>query len=1143
MARMALTLGVTAAGALVGGYFGNPMLGAQLGMMVGSIAGALIFPGGEDQKGPRLGDLRVGDASYGVPIPIVYGTARVAGNMIWTSGIEERSTEESMKGGGPTSTSYAYYSSFAIGLCEGPLSSVRKIWLDTKLVYDVSANNLGIVNQRIGDLDPRNLLSEDELDARRDEIQAELTKVSSALTIYLGTETQLPDPTIEAHEGVGNVPAHRGMAYLLFQDFALAAYGNRIPTVSAEVMTQHTLAYPKQSVNPGVDINKDKMILDPARQILWGIQEQTITQINALENTLVRAEVIDPASASGGTLNPTLELGFDVDQDGAVYVPFADGVGVRLARLDPVSLAVTHRNLNNLGLPAVLSPCSAIRCSAGYVWYTSFVTPRGYCFLRPGAINPQDGLPVPFMIQVGFVEFEQVAQGLIGHTIAIDRDETAWIICSGHVELGPPSLLVHMTPMGIYDVFDLTADINAATLVTYDALTHSLLIGGLASVSTFVTRVARFDIDAGAVVASADGVTNNTYVQSAWRKGIQGRRLWFPADATTFAALDVDSLTLVREESTASSPGFVGNNFFGGLYDAATNAFWAIESGVGFSKYFMDRLEPEGLELGAIVRDMSHRAGLADADVQTATLTQPVHGYVLSQRGEARRGLESLLAAFLADGVETDWTLTFATRARAPVATLTVDDLAAHEPGSTLPDALTPERLDDQQLPIRLDITYADPARDYQDTVQHARRFQAGQRARSLREVRVPVILTADQARQLAEQSLHEAWVSRTSYKLLAPYRWTTLDPGDVITTLQAGRTSLLRIQQVQNGANGILDITAVAYDRHIYTASMSVGAVADAITAQTLTMLAPTGLFLLDTHLLRDVDEGSGYYLAMAPQGGGNWHGATAFSSVDGNAWRSEDTLTSAVDYGSTLTALAVGSPYVIDYGHTVDVRMARGALSSISEAELINGFNAALLGNEIVQWQTATPLDATSWRLSNLLRGRRGTEWAIPDHAAGERFIVLTTAALRREEMGLSEVGTSRMYRGVTMNTDMLTTTGQAFVNTALGLKCYSVDHVHGTRNPAQDLTVTWTRRTRLGGLWVDGRDVPLGESTGEHYEIDVMDGATVVRTLESTTPSVVYTASAQTTDFGSPQSTVTVTIFQRGQLGRGWGTTATV
>jgi hypothetical protein len=99
-----------------------------------------------------------------------------------------------------------------------------------------------------------------------------------------------------------------------------------------------------------------------------------------------------------------------------------------------------------------------------------------------------------------------------------------------------------------------------------------------------------------------------------------------------------------------------------------------------------------------------------------------------------------------------------------------------------------------------------------------------------------------------------------------------------------------------------------------------------------------------------------------------------------------------------------------------------------------------------------------------------------------------------------------------------------------------------VTGTRNASNDLTVTWVRRTRLGGLWVDGRDVPLSETT-EAYEVDILDGDTVVRTLTTTTPSVTYPASQQTTDGLTPGDPVTVTIYQLGQLGRGWPTTATV
>jgi putative tail protein len=1149
VARMALTLGVTAAGAVAGSYLPGvgTMLGAQLGMIAGSIAGALLFPGGEDHKGPRLGDLRVSDASYGMPIPIVYGAARVAGVMIWTSGLEERSDEVSMKGGGPTSTTYAYYSSFAMGLCEGPLASVRKIWLDTKLVYDVSSTNLGIINQRVGDIDPRHLLSPDELADRRDEIQAELNAVQSAMTVYLGTETQLPDPVMEAHEGVGEVPAHRGLAYLLFADLPLAAYGNRIPNVSAEVMTASAPAYPKVTVIPASDVNVDRVVLDQAREILWSVHQQTIHQVDALQNTLVRSEVVS-TGVHGGSLQTPLYVGLAVDVDGFLYTALTGDATFhgRLARLDPVSLEVTHIGLSQITMaPIQLGTCSTLRVSQGFVWYTSYgLIHAAYAFMRPGAIDPATGLPLTLMRMTGSYTFSTAGplNGLQGDMIAVDRDETAWIICSSPTVSSRTGLL-HMHSDGTAQVFDLTPDIADATLIAYDAWTHSLIIGGQTAATSGVTRVLKWDIATQSTVMAADGViTTLGTVRSAWERGIVGRTLYYPAGFTNLYALDVDSLTLTVHEQIGLPGGWPTAQIHGGVYDPATQSMWVMESGVGFAKYYLDRIEPGTLTLGTIVEDLSVRAGLDTADVVTNTLTAPVHGFVVSQRAEARAALEQLLAAFLVDGVETDWHIVFQHRATVPAATLTVDDLAAHEPGATLPDVLTPERLDDQQLPIRLDITYADPARDYQDTVQHARRFQAGQRARSLREVRTPVLLTADQAKHLAEQSFTEAWVSRTTYKLMLPYKWTTVDPGDVLAVEALDTTSLMRVQQIQNGANGILEMTAVAYDAHIYTASPSVGVVADAVTQQTITMNAPTGLFLLDTHLLRDVDEGSGYYMAMAPQGSGAWSGATAFSSVDANAWRMEDTLTMGVDYGSAMSVLAAGSPYVLDYGHTVDIRMARGTLTSIALAELLNGANAGLLGQEILQWQTATALDATSWRLSNLLRGRRGTEWAITTHVQGERFLMLSPATLRREEMGLSEVGTPRLYRAVTMNTDAMTTAGQAFTNTALGLRPYSVEHVHGTRNAGNDLTLTWIRRTRLGGVWVDGRDVPLGEAS-EAYEIDVLVSGAVVRTLTSSVQNVLYLASQQTTDGITPGQPVTVTVYQIGQLGRGWPTTATV
>ncbi len=102
--------------------------------------------------------------------------------------------------------------------------------------------------------------------------------------------------------------------------------------------------------------------------------------------------------------------------------------------------------------------------------------------------------------------------------------------------------------------------------------------------------------------------------------------------------------------------------------------------------------------------------------------------------------------------------------------------------------------------------------------------------------------------------------------------------------------------------------------------------------------------------------------------------------------------------------------------------------------------------------------------------------------------------------------------------------------------GLKPLSPAHVRGSRT-AGDLNLTWVRRTRIGGDTWDGIDVPLGE-TEERYEIDILDGSTVKRTLTATSPGAVYTAAQQSADFGSPQSSVSLRIFQLSAT-RGRGT----
>ena len=123
-------LAVAGAGALGASALG---LGWQAGWLVGSVVGQALFapgrPSAPDQEGPRLSDLAVSSSAYGAPIPIAYGTLRLAGNMIWSSGITEHVTKREVGGGGgkggggrnsSTVTEYSYSASFRAGVRRRP---------------------------------------------------------------------------------------------------------------------------------------------------------------------------------------------------------------------------------------------------------------------------------------------------------------------------------------------------------------------------------------------------------------------------------------------------------------------------------------------------------------------------------------------------------------------------------------------------------------------------------------------------------------------------------------------------------------------------------------------------------------------------------------------------------------------------------------------------------------------------------------------------------------------------------------------------------------------------------------------------------------------------------------------------------------
>lgn len=200
------TLLLSAAGAAVGAGFGGAVLGlsgAVIGRAIGATLGRvidqkLLGAGSEPVDVGRIDRLRLTGAGEGAPIGQVWGRMRLGGQVIWaTEFLETVRRRRSGKGASrPSTNEFSYSVSLAIALCEGEILRVGRIWADG------------------------NEISPDDLNLR----------------VYTGSETQLPDPKIEAVQGAGLAPAYRGLAYVVIEDLELAPYGNRVPQFNFEIV-------------------------------------------------------------------------------------------------------------------------------------------------------------------------------------------------------------------------------------------------------------------------------------------------------------------------------------------------------------------------------------------------------------------------------------------------------------------------------------------------------------------------------------------------------------------------------------------------------------------------------------------------------------------------------------------------------------------------------------------------------------------------------------------------------------------------------------------------------------------------------------------------------------------------------------------
>ncbi len=185
----------------VGTIFGGP-LGGAIGGFIGSQFDQAVIGNGPDREGARLAEVSVQTSSYGTAIPQIFGNMRTAGSVIWATDLQEDSNREGGGKGRPSTVTFSYSANFAVALSSRPIAAIGRIWADGNLLRGVQ-----------GDF-----------------------KSETQFRYYTGSEDQPIDPLIASAEGIANTPAHRGISYAVFENMQLENFGNRIPSLTFEII-------------------------------------------------------------------------------------------------------------------------------------------------------------------------------------------------------------------------------------------------------------------------------------------------------------------------------------------------------------------------------------------------------------------------------------------------------------------------------------------------------------------------------------------------------------------------------------------------------------------------------------------------------------------------------------------------------------------------------------------------------------------------------------------------------------------------------------------------------------------------------------------------------------------------------------------
>jgi len=1119
-------------GSVVGagiGFFvtgGNPA-GASWGWMIGGAVGALVDP--QKVYGPRLTDARTQYAQDGVPRTRGYGTFPTTGIILWQDALKERKNKSSGKGG-PTQVTYTYTTSYAIGVCKGPITGYLIIKRNGKIVFDARADDelvsIGYTTEQIK------------------ETRAAQSKFLQNATFYYGDDIQIPDPTIQAVKGVDNTPAYRGSAYIVVTDDDVTAESGAIP--------QYEFV-----VSQCGDLQNDTTIA--GQLIVCGVATTTGAPMWATASATAVPEFIGIAQSTGADISE----GIPAYSNGTWVV-----AGINSARYSQDAGNNWHESLISTDGKTVNDVAGT---PSGWLVHVAAVNP-----IRAAQVDPIEftslsdseyttGNAWPAGLRSSYTAYSAFGYFFIAYNRNLWRSigpRGPWEnICNESTLEGDPNGSMLQQWISICEGPDgllYAATVQGFNIPRYQVRTSSDMGVHWNNVDILVDRTSEQNAHPLQVVMVRYGegipdivcLANDGYVWSSsngWAAPISvgmttsGRHHIAAANGRAYIVNGNKCVVFDPREGSMSSPITLPISGVTGIAAAPGEFGIGVIPVPDAPGYYIDpvtgiisgpdgmRIDPCKPTVGEIVASES-AIRIQSSRIDVSELTELVSGYRIANQTSPQATIQGLQPGYFFDASDFDGKIHYVTRGRPSTFSISADALvdAQGQPVQW-------ERTKENDLLRKVTVGYIDPQTTYTTTTQDWERRSSTIQARGESVVELAVTADKDWAKRVADKSIKVAWGEPDECTFSV-----SIDHADLVTgawgTVQDtdGSVHTIRVTRIED--DGLSRIVTARRTRSSAYQSTAAGVTSPLPEFPGTNIRGPSVYSLLNIPALQQSDDMPGLYWACRGVMNG-WEGAILQFQRNGE-WVTVSTIISPSTMGSITSELPYSGSDYTDAWNVLSVSV-NYTLQSVTEVQMLDGANAGAIANadgtaEIVQWRDAVSAGPGSYELSYLQRGRKDTSSS--SHDAGSQFVVLDQS-IRFVPIDPSDLGTDLAYRVVTSGSDPDSAEVKTIhISSFESVREWSVASLSADRETDDTVVVRWYGRPRLGTNVFPQQSVHfIG------YRIEYTDGVKVVRKDIPRTPLVIvsdtvdtpevsthiYTASEQVADFGYLPTSITATV----------------